>query len=130
VNQGQALFKIADLTQVWANFDVYENQMDLLEKGQEILINTQSNPGKVIKAQVDFIDPVLDVSTRTLKVRSVLNNNSGEFKPGMFIEGRVQSIKNKTGKSITIPASALLWTGQRSIVYLKINHFIGSQTQA
>ena len=78
MKQGQALFKIADLTRVWSNFDVYENQINLLKKGQDILISTQSIPGKVIRAKVDFIDPILDVGTRTLKLRSILDNRSGK----------------------------------------------------
>lgn len=121
VKQGQALFKIADLTTVWANFDVYENQINLLKKGQDILISTQSIPGKVIKAKVDFIDPILDVGTRTLKLRSILDNRSGDLKPGMFIEGKVQGMNLKQEKSITVPATAVLWTGERSVVYVKTN---------
>ncbi len=121
VKQGQALFKIADLTTVWANFDVYENQINLLEKGQDILISTQSVPGEVIKAKVDFIDPILNVGTRTLKLRSILDNRSGDLKPGMFIEGKVQGMNLKQEKSITVPATAVLWTGERSVVYVKTN---------
>ena len=90
IKQGQALLKIANLNTVWANFDVYENQIDLFEKGQEISITTNSNPNKTFKAKVDFIDPVLNANTRTVKLRAVLNNKNHVFKPGMFVEGIIK----------------------------------------
>ncbi len=122
IKEGQALLKIANLNTVWANFDVYENQIDLFKKGQEISITTHSNLNKTFKTKVDFIDPVLNANTRTVKLRAVLNNSDQVFKPGMFVEGvvkRTQVLEMK--KVLKIPASAVLWTGERSVVYLKTN---------
>ena len=79
VKQGQPLLKIANLNTVWANFDVYENQIDLFKKGQAISITTNTNSNKEFKAKVDFIDPVLDTKTRTVKLRAVLNNSKNEY---------------------------------------------------
>ena len=122
IKQGQALLKIANLNTVWANFDVYENQIDLFEKGQEISITTNSNPNKTFKAKVDFIDPVLNANTRTVKLRAVLNNKNHVFKPGMFVGGVVKRTQASAMKTLLkIPASAVLWTGVRSVVYLKPN---------
>lgn len=121
VKQGQPLFKIADLTSVWAVFDVYENQMELFQKGQEISITTQAYPGNLYKANVSFIDPILDQASRTLKLRAVLPNKQYIFKPGMFVEGNIVG-KAATGKEgVTVPSTAILWTGERSVVYLKTN---------
>lgn len=119
IKQGQPLLKIANLNTVWANFDVYENQIDLFKKGQEISITTNSNTNKAIKAKVDFIDPILDTRTRTLKLRVVLNNRSNAFKPGMFVEGKIKGITSSKEEILTIPSSAVLWTGERSVVYIK-----------
>ncbi|WP_299060275.1 efflux RND transporter periplasmic adaptor subunit [uncultured Polaribacter sp.] len=119
VKQGQPLFKIANFNTLWANFDVYENQISLFKKGQEISITTNTN--KVINAKVDFIDPVLDTKTRTVKLRVVLNNRNNLLKPGMFVEGKIKGINSDKGAIISIPASAVLWTGKRSVVYVKTN---------
>ena len=121
VKQGQPLFKIADLSTVWANFDVYENQMELFKKGQDIAIVTQAYPGKLYKAKVAFIDPILDQASRTLKLRAVLPNTQQIFKPGMFVEGNLVGKSSNDNELISIPATAILWTGERSVVYIKPN---------
>jgi Cu(I)/Ag(I) efflux system membrane fusion protein len=121
IKQGQPLLKIANLTTVWANFDVYENQMNRFKKGQEVFVITNAYPNKVFKSKVDFIDPVLDATTRTVKLRVVLNNKDEVFKPGMFVEGKIKEITSSKEEVVIIPSSAVLWTGRRSVVYLKAN---------
>lgn len=119
IKQGQPLLKIANLNTVWANFDVYENQIDLFKKGQEISVTTNTYANKEFKAKVDFIDPVLDTKTRTVKLRAVLNNKQDVFKPGMFVEGKVKGMTSSNEHVLTIPSTAVLWTGERSVVYIK-----------
>ena len=119
--QGQPLLKIANLKTVWANFDVYENQIKLFKKGQEISITTNAYANKEFKAKVDFIDPVLNTRTRTVKLRAVLINKEDVFKPGMFVEGKIKGISSNEEQVLTIPSSAVLWTGERSVVYIKAN---------
>lgn len=119
VKQGQALLKISNLNTVWANFDVYENQIDLFKKGQDIQITTNAYSNKKFEATVDFIDPVLDSRTRTVKLRAVLINTEGIFKPGMFVEARIRGLSSNEEQAFTVPSSAVLWTGERSLVYLK-----------
>jgi Cu(I)/Ag(I) efflux system membrane fusion protein len=119
VKQGQPLLKIANLNMVWANFQVYESQLNRFKKGQEILVSTNVYPNKVFKSKVDFINPILDLATRTVKLRVVLNNEANIFKLGMFVEGKVKEISSNSSPRLTIPTSAVLWTGERSVVYLK-----------
>ncbi|MCK5400395.1 MAG: efflux RND transporter periplasmic adaptor subunit [Flavobacteriaceae bacterium] len=121
VMEGAPLLKISDLSTVWANFDVYENQIDLFKKGQEILITTNAYPNKEFKAKVTFIDPILDTKTRTVKLRAVLDNKNDVFKPGMFVEGKIERIASSKEQALIIPSTAVLWTGERSVVYLKSN---------
>ncbi len=119
VRQGQPLLKIADLNTVWANFDVYENQINLFEKGQEVVVTTNAYGSKEFKGKVDFIAPIVNASTRTVTLRVVLNNENALFKPGMFVAAKVVGGTNDTKNVLTLPASAILWTGERSVVYLK-----------
>ncbi|REE25478.1 Cu(I)/Ag(I) efflux system membrane fusion protein [Winogradskyella pacifica] len=121
IKQGQPLLKIANLNTVWANFDVYENQLNLFKKGQDISITTNVNASKEVNGKVDFIDPVLDAKTRTVKLRVILKNKDGAFKPGMFVEGKVKGVTSSLASVVKVPSSAILWTGERSVVYIKAN---------
>ena len=121
VKQGQALLKITNLNKVWALFDVYENQIELFKKGQEITVTSNAYPNKEFKKKVDFIDPTFNSATRTVKLRVVLNNTSREFKTGMFVEGNIKNNMSEKEQLLMIPSSAILWTGKRSVVYLKTN---------
>ena len=121
IKQGQPLLKIANFKTVWGNFDVYENQIDRFKKGQEVLITTNAYPNKEFKGKVDFIDPVLNTKTRTVILRVVLNNKNDVFKPGMFVTANIEGSTAKNDEVSTIPASSVLWTGERSVVYLKTN---------
>ncbi len=118
VMEGSPLFKITNLTTVWAEFDAYEKQLSSIQKGDEISITSNANPTTKIKATVSFIDPVLNTATRTVIIRAELNNKNGALKPGMFVQGDLKiQLSNTT--SLTIPKTAVLWTGKRSIVYVK-----------
>ena len=119
VKQGQPLFKIANLSSVWAVFDAYENQIPALKVGQSVEIRSQAIPDKKFSARILFIDPILNTSTRTVQVRSTLQNNKNLFKPGMFVEGRVALSEKAVSGTLTVPASAVLWTGERSVIYVK-----------
>jgi Cu(I)/Ag(I) efflux system membrane fusion protein len=121
VKQGQALLKITNLSVVWALFDVYENQIELFRKGQNITVTAKAYPNKEFKVTVDFIEPTFNALTRTVKLRVVLNNKNGDFKIGMFVEGHIKNTVFEKEQHLLIPASALLWTGKRSVVYLKTN---------
>ncbi|MCI2228259.1 efflux RND transporter periplasmic adaptor subunit [Polaribacter sp. MSW13] len=121
IKQGQPLLKIANLNTVWANFDVYENQIDVFKKGQEVLVTTNAYTNKEFKGKVDFIGPILNTKTRTVTLRVVLNNKNDVFKPGMFVTANIERVSSSNDGVLTIPASAVLWTGERSVVYLKTN---------
>lgn len=121
IKQGQPLLKIVDLNTVWVNFDVYENQISNFKVGQDVTITTNAYPDEVFNAKISFINPVLNPQTRTVTVRTVLNNRKELFKPEMFVTGKVNfKIKNVEAQ-LLIPASSVLWTGKRSLVYIKPN---------
>lgn len=122
VKQGQAIVKVSDLGTVWAMFDAYENQVSELKVGQKITVTANAYPDKEFKANVSFIDPTLNTKSRTVMVRATLNNKEAILKPGMFVTSKVQLSQNEAKQShVTVPASAVLWTGVRSLVYVKTN---------
>ncbi|MDB4291814.1 efflux RND transporter periplasmic adaptor subunit [Maribacter sp.] len=119
LKQGQPILKMSNLNSVWAEFDAYENQISQFKKGQKIKVTTSAYPNMEFDAVISFIDPVLNSSTRTVTVRTTLKNNKNLFKPGMFVSGKIKGTANATEESLNIPASAVLWTGERSLVYVK-----------
>jgi len=122
VAKGEPMLKIANLNSVWAVFDAYENQIANLEEGQKIKVTTNAYPDKEFEATVSFIDPVLNTSRRTILVRTVLNNTNDILKPGMFVKASIETSGESPSKStLNIPKSAVLWTGERSLVYVKTN---------
>ncbi|MDN3723928.1 efflux RND transporter periplasmic adaptor subunit [Aequorivita sp. SDUM287046] len=121
VKQGQPIVKVNNLNTVWAEFDAYESQISQFKKGQKIKVTTNAYPNKEFDATVSFIQPVLNTQTRTVTVRANLQNDKGIFKPGMFVTGKVEGKSNGMESPLTVPASAVMWTGERSLVYKKTN---------
>jgi len=121
VKQGQPLYKIANLNSVWAVFDAYENQIASLKEGQEVKITTNAYPNEEFTAKISFVDPLLNSSTRTVMVRAILNNKDNLLKPGMFVEGTIKAAEMQMDNAVIVPASAVMWTGERSVVYVKTN---------
>jgi membrane fusion protein, copper/silver efflux system len=119
VSRGTILFQIADLSRVWVMFDAYESDLQFLHKGEEVTFTLDSWPGSPFKGNIKFIDPVIDPVTRVAKVRVETNNASGMLKPEMFASGIVLSTLGDKKDKVVIPKSAVLWTGKRSIVYIR-----------
>lgn len=121
VKKGQPIVKVSNLNTVWAEFDAYETQLSQLKKGQRISITTNAYPNKTFNGKISFVDPVLNNATRTVTVRATLANQNEQFKPGMFVTGKIQNDKNFSDESkLWVPSSAVMWTGERSLVYIKV----------
>ena len=120
VQQGAPLYEIADLSHVWALFDAYESDLPWIKTGDRISFTVESQPGKKFAGTVSFIDPVINPQTRVARVRVEVSNPRGELKPEMFITGIAEAKLSTSGKSLVIPQSAVLWTGTRSVVYVKV----------
>ncbi len=119
VKVGSPMFEVIDLNKVWVMFDAYEKDLPWIQKGDEINFTIQSLPGKTFKAKVKYIDPFLDPKTRVAKVRVELNNPKKLLKPEMYAAGILKSKMKKTN-DLLIPKSAILWTGKRAVVYVKV----------
>jgi Cu(I)/Ag(I) efflux system membrane fusion protein len=118
VMDGQPIFKVANLSTVWTEFDAYETTIQDIKEGQDISVVVKAIPNKIFNAKVSFIDPILNTSTRTIRVRATLNNKEDLLKPGMFVTGTIK-LDTDNNTQITVPKSAVLWTGEQSLVYIK-----------
>ena len=123
VEKGMSLLKIANLEKVWAVFDAYESQIVNLQEGQTLDISVNALRNEKLSGKISFIDPILNNDSRTVEVRVVLNNTNSKLKPGMFVQAEVEASSNSEAKAETLEVlrSAVMWTGERSLVYVKSN---------
>jgi Cu(I)/Ag(I) efflux system membrane fusion protein len=84
VTEGESMFEVADLSHVWVQAQIYEDQLDLVREGQKVEATVNSFPGQVFPGKVTFIDPVLNPATRTVNVRYDLDNVDLKLRPGMY----------------------------------------------
>lgn len=119
LSQGQALFELQNLRNLWAVFDVYESQLNSVKIGDEITFTTPALIGQEFTSKVAFIDPIVNSNSRTTGVRMEINNSKNQLKPDMFINGTLLG-KQSESEVLTIPKTAVLWTGERSVVYVKV----------
>ena len=118
VNRGTPLFEIVDLSTIWVILDAYESDLGAIKKGDGLSFQVSAYPGRVFKAKVTYIDPVLNPDTRTVGVRAEAVNRNFELKPEMFVSANITTSK-ATSSGLMIPKTAILWTGPRSVVYVQ-----------
>ncbi len=119
VRRGEAIYEIADLSKVWVLLDIYESDMAWVKKGDKVDFTIASLPGKKFQGRISYIDPMIDPATRVAKARVEYNNPNGKLKPEMFVSGTVNAKLNNKANSLVVPKSAVMWTGKRSLVYVK-----------
>lgn len=119
VREGKTIYEIADLSKVWVLFDVYESDIPWVKKGDIVEFSVASLPGKNFEGVISYVDPVINPKTRVAKARVEYNNEEGNLKPEMFASGVVEAKLTNTSKSLVVPKTAVMWTGKRSVVYIK-----------
>ena len=119
INQGNVLFDVANFSRVWVMFDAYESDLPFLKVGDKLEYTLQALPGKTLSGNISFINPILDPVTRTAKIRIEVANPGMQLKPEMYANAVIKSPLKQYNNQIVIPKSAVLWTGKRSIVYVK-----------
>lgn len=117
VTEGTVIFEVANLDQVWVVLDAYEEDLHWIQPGDSIFFHTRANPGQQHEATIAWIDPVFDPDTRTVGIRADLVNHGNHFKPDMLVRGTLQS--EMESEKLMVPASSVLWTGPRSLVYVQ-----------
>ena len=119
VQRGQPIYEIADLSRVWVLFDVYESDMGWVNKGDKVEYTVASLPGATFTGTISFLDPMINPATRVAKARVATTNSGLKLKPEMFVSGVLQAELKNTTDAVVVPKSAVMWTGQRSVVYVK-----------
>jgi RND family efflux transporter MFP subunit len=115
VTAGQTLYKIADLSVVWIEADIYEGELSQVRVGNPATVTLDAYPGQRFTGRVVYIYPYVDVNTRTNKVRYEFANRSGRLKPGMFANVEMSA---PGGMAVVVPTDAVLDSGREQIVFV------------
>jgi len=109
------LYTIADLSVVWVLAQVFQNDLSRVRVGAPAALTVDSYPGRVFQGRVDFVYPDVDMTTRTSRVRLVFANSKLTLTPGMFVN---VNLKVPLGEQLVIPASGVLQSGTRQVVFV------------
>tara|TARA_R110002153_G_scaffold54973_3_gene152983 strand:+ start:7964 stop:9847 length:1884 start_codon:yes stop_codon:yes gene_type:complete len=122
IKAGGNLFDIANLSSVWVMFEAYEADIPWIHINDKVSFNIQAIPGKTFEGKITYVDPFVSSSTRVAKVRVEVNNPGNKLLPEMYASGIIKAKMKGMENTIVIPKSAVLWTGKRAVVYVKVPH--------
>jgi RND family efflux transporter MFP subunit len=110
------LFTVVDLATEWIVADVYERDFSRVRVGSEATIATPAYPGTTLRGRISYIDPRVNASTRTAKVRIEVANPRGNLRLGMCADVAISTGGART--AVMLPHAAVQRVGTRSVVYL------------
>lgn len=117
VDETTALYAVADLANLWANFDVYEKDIGSIKLGQKMYVYPLAYPDKTFKGEIIFISPRVDETTYTVKIRAKVSNKKYALKLGMSVRGEILIDSEKSG--ITVPTEAIQTVENKTVVFKK-----------
>jgi cobalt-zinc-cadmium efflux system membrane fusion protein len=109
-------FVIADLSTVWANLDVHQKDLPLIQIGQSAAIGV-GNAAAAVEGRISFLEPMADETNRTIHARVVIPNANGKWRPGLFVTGRIAVDDLKV--PVLVPNDALILVGGKTCLFLK-----------
>jgi Cu(I)/Ag(I) efflux system membrane fusion protein len=115
VDAGAALYKTADISEMWLIAQVQEQDIGAIVPGQPAHATFVAFPGRIFEGSVDFIYPSLSAETRTARVRIVIPNNDGALRAAMFATVQMDAMAGAE-PILSVPNSAVLDSGARQVV--------------
>ena len=119
VDSVSSIYTVADLSKLWANFDVYEKDISAVRLGQKVSVHSIAYPEKSFDGKIIFISPMVDETTRTIKIRALIENIDNLLKLKMFVTGEV--ISEGEERYLTLPSKAVQIIGDKKVVFVKFN---------
>jgi Cu(I)/Ag(I) efflux system membrane fusion protein len=116
IMSGDALYKVADLSTVWVEGEVFERDLPAVKVGTEVIAEFDALPGESRAGKVSYLYPTLNPETRTARIRVALRNPGLKLKPGMYATIRIDGTSES---ALSVPRNAVLSTGERSLVFVR-----------
>ena len=117
VDTVSSIFTIADLSKLWANFDVYEKDVAEVKVGQKVIVHASAYSDKTFEGKIVFISPRVDETSHTIKIRAVVENKDYSLKLGMFISGEIIFESNE--KYLSVSTHAVQTMNNEKIIFIK-----------
>lgn len=117
VNAGEALYKTANLSDMWLMAQVQERDLGSIQRGEVVHATFVAFPGRTFEGKVDFVYPTLSTQTRTAQVRVVLPNPDQILRAGMYASVRIDAASGGA-PVLSVPSSAVLDNGTRQVVLI------------
>ena len=114
---GMTVYRIADLSRVWVEAEVFEKDLGLVREGQAARVSFEAYPGKLFVGKVTYVYPTVSVQSRTARVRVELPNPGLTLKPGMF--AKIGLDVPPGAPTLVVPRSAVIATGERALVFVQ-----------
>lgn len=111
---GESLFTISDVNEVWIMANIYATNINEIKTGMKVEINSLSYPDKVFNGVISMIPPVLDEETKVLKARVVIPNDNAMLKPGMLVD--IMALKDSEEKAVMIPVESIVFSNNENFV--------------
>ncbi|HNF16693.1 MAG TPA: efflux RND transporter periplasmic adaptor subunit [Leptospiraceae bacterium] len=112
----QTLIIVADLSTVWITANVREKDIRFISQEEYVLARISAYPETRFEGKVLFVDDLLDLDTRTVKVRVEFSNSDKKLKPGMYA---TVIFKDKSQKAILIPSKAIIQENDKKFVFVR-----------
>ncbi|CZF78193.1 Cation efflux system protein CusB precursor [Grimontia celer] len=116
LSPAQAVISAGPLEEVWVDAEVFERQAHWVKAGSKATMTLDAIPGQEWQGKVDYVYPILDPKTRTLRVRLKFSNQDGDLKPNMFANIALQPVTDEA--VVTIPKSSVIRSGGMTRVVL------------
>ncbi|MDH3297498.1 MAG: efflux RND transporter periplasmic adaptor subunit [Gemmatimonadota bacterium] len=116
ITPGSLLYRLADLSEVWVEGDVFEQDLQFVELNSQSHMEVAAYPGEHLMGRVSFVYPTVNVASRTNRVRVAVANPDQRLKPGMFA---TMFFDAQLPEAVTLPLEAVLITGTRNLVFVR-----------
>lgn len=118
VREGERVMRIADLSTLWLDAEVFAQDLPFIEMGQPVVAGVEGLPGGQFQGHIIFVDPYVEAVTRTATVRIALPNPQQTLRPGMYATARIEA--QLAGETLLVPREAVIDTGARQVVFLSM----------
>lgn len=115
IQPGETLYKIADLSEVWIEAEIFEADLALVHEGMGATVTFAGLPGLTYAGRVEYVYPTLEERSRSMRARIALPNPGGRIRPGMFA---TVVLEKALGETLTIPRSAVLRAGDKAVAFV------------
>jgi Cu(I)/Ag(I) efflux system membrane fusion protein/cobalt-zinc-cadmium efflux system membrane fusion protein len=120
ISEGDLIMQITDLGKLWVMADVHEKELGLINVGDPVITTVNADPSEQYEGMVNFVQPIIDETTRKAKVRIDIENDHKKLKPGMLVKVEIEA--EDIDDAVVIPEHAVIRSGSKNIAVLALGN--------